>query len=181
MASIGISGKVTRNGLLPWAGGVTRIAEGVSRCIAAPIEGDTPRGAEIGGAASTETRALDEGANLGLAGGGVFRAINPAELLGSGAGPGSIDGFDSIAGEVFEFVEGTFATDSKSRLFPLGFSSESTASTSLLARGELPVSRRLFPAGGVEVLREAASAGRSGCAGDGALSARMDLLASRSH
>jgi hypothetical protein len=38
-AAIGFSGKFTRNGLLPWAGVVTSIPEGVDLCGVALVEG----------------------------------------------------------------------------------------------------------------------------------------------
>ncbi len=134
---------------------MTRIAGGVSRPIAAPVEGATLRGEGFPGAALTGPRALEEWANLGLADGGVFRAITPAELLRPGAGLASIDGFDSIAGEEFEFVEGMFAKDSDSRVLSLDFSSEDAVSLSLLVPEELSETRKVFPAGGAEVCEDA--------------------------
>jgi hypothetical protein len=50
---------------------------------------------------------------------------------------GSADGFDSIVGDEFESMGGTFAKDSESRVFFLDFSSEGVASLSLLASVEL--------------------------------------------
>jgi hypothetical protein len=145
---------------------VTRIAEGVNRRMAAPIEGVTLRGAGFPGATFAGPRVLEEEVNLGPAGGDVLRAITPAERLRPGAEPGSIDGFDSIAGEEFEFAEGAFATDSASRVLSPDFSSEGEASSSVSAPEELvEESGKVFAAGGVEV-REAASPGRSGCAGE---------------
>ena len=80
---------------------MTRIAEGVDRYIVAPVEGATVRGARFPGVGFIAPGALDEFVKLGLADGGVFRAISPAERLRPGLASGLIDGFDSIAGEEF--------------------------------------------------------------------------------
>ena len=79
-AAIGFSGKFTRNGLLPWAGVVTSIPEGVARCGVEPIEG-----AKLGDALFFHPRftgsvSLKERAGSGVTGGGATRAICPAEL-----------------------------------------------------------------------------------------------------
>jgi hypothetical protein len=162
-AAIGFSGKVSLNGLLPSPGPLTRIAEGGGRCCAAAVAGVTLRGAGLLGAPRIELTALDECAGLGLARGGAFRATSPVEPLRSGLASGLADGLDSIVGDEFESVEGTFAKDSESRAPFSEFFSEGLASSSLLAPEELWESTRdrLVAAedGPVGLTRVAASAG----------------------
>jgi len=67
-AAIGFSPNVTRKGLLPLAGRVTRTAEGDDRCEAMPGAGVTLREAGLIGAAITGLSASSEDAGLGLAG-----------------------------------------------------------------------------------------------------------------
>ena len=62
-AAIGFSGRISRNGLLPWPEPVKKIVEGDDRCGAARVAGVTLRGAGLGGA---------------------FRGISPAEPSLSG-------------------------------------------------------------------------------------------------
>jgi len=69
--------------------------------------------AEFIGAALIEPTALGEYAGSGLASGGVFRAVSPFEPLRSGLLTGLADGLDSIVGDEFKSVEGTFAKDSE--------------------------------------------------------------------
>jgi hypothetical protein len=122
--------------LLPWAGAVTRIAEGGDRCGDTFVAG--ARGAAgFLGASLVGATAVSECAGLGVAGGGVFREIPPTEPLRPGSGSGLTDGFNSIVGDEFEFVEGTFAKDSSSRVLSLDFSLEVVVSPGLLAPEEL--------------------------------------------
>jgi hypothetical protein len=93
--------------------------------------------AEFIGAAIMGPTALGEYAGSELAGGGVFRAVSPFEPLRSGLLTGLADGLDSIVGDEFKSVEGTFAKDSEYRVFSLEFSSEGVASSSLLTPEEL--------------------------------------------
>ena len=109
------------------AGALTRIAEGDDGCGAAPVAGVTLRGAGRLGAPLIGPTALGECAGLGLAGGGAFRAISPVEPSRPGLLSGLADGLDSIVGDEFEPVEGTFAKDSASRVLSLDFSSEGAA------------------------------------------------------
>jgi|ERR1035438_930650 hypothetical protein len=78
---------------------------------------------------------------------------------------GLADGLDSIVGDEFKSVEGTFAKDSEYRVFSLEFSSEGVASSSLLTPEELSESMldRLVTAedGPVGLTRVAESAGRA--------------------
>jgi hypothetical protein len=67
---------------------------------------------------------LGEYAGSGIALGGAFRAISPVEPLRSGLVSGLADGLDSIVGDEFESVEGTFANDSESRVLSSDFFSE---------------------------------------------------------
>ena len=144
---------------------MTRIAEGGDQCGAVPIAGVTLRGAGFLGAPIIGPTALGECAGLGLAGGGAFRAIGPVEPLRSGLASGLADGLDSIVGDEFESVEGTFAKDSESRVLSLDSSSDGVASSSLLAREELSESTedRLVTAedGPVGLTRLAESAARA--------------------
>ena len=163
--AIGFSGKVSLNALLALAGALTRIAEGGDGCGAAPVAGVTLRGSGFLGALRIGPTALGECVGLGLAGGDAIRAISPVEPLRSGLPLGLVDGLDSIVGDEFESMEGTFAKDSESRVFSLDFSSESVASSSLLASEELSESMRdrLVTAGDgpIGLTREAESAGRA--------------------
>src|ERR1700757_1643844 len=68
-----------------------------------------------------------------VAGGGTLRAISPVEPLRLGPASGIADRLDSIVGDEFESVEGTFMEGSESRVPSLGFSSEAGVSSSLLA------------------------------------------------
>jgi hypothetical protein len=121
-------------GLLPSPGPVTRIVE--SRRVAARVAGVALRGAGFPGAPLIGTTALGEGAGLGLARSGAFRAISPIKPLRSGLASGLADGLDPIEGDEFESVEGPFAKDSESRVLSLGFFPEGVASPSLLAPKE---------------------------------------------
>jgi len=193
-AAIGFSGRISLNGLLPSPGPATRIVEGDDRCGAARGAGVTLRGAGFFGAPLIGPKALGEGAGLGLARGGAFRAISPVEPLRSGLAWGLAGGLDAIVGDEFGSVEGTFAKDSESRVLFLDFFSGGQASSSLLAREELSESMRDssvsgaggftagvlkgFAAGGVEV-REVVSPGRLGSAGDVASIASIEFWASR--
>ena len=144
---------------------MTRIVEGDDRNGAAPVAGVTLRGAGFLSAPLIGPTALGECAGLGLTGGGAIRAISPVEPLRSGRASGLADGLDSIVGDEFESVEGTFAKDSESRVLSLDFSSEGVASSSLLAPEELSelMMDRLVSAedGPVGLTRVAASAGRA--------------------
>jgi hypothetical protein len=62
-------------------------------------------------------------AGLGLASGGAFRAISPAEPLRSGLASELTDALASIIGDEFESAEGTFAKDLEFRVFSLDFPS----------------------------------------------------------
>jgi hypothetical protein len=157
---------------------VTRIAEGGDRCGAAPVAGATLGGAGFLGAPLIGPKALGGFAGLGLASGGAFRAISPAEPLRSGLASELTDALASIVGDEFESVEGTFAKDLEFRVFSLDFSSEAVASSSLIAPEELSESRKVFAPGGVEV-REVVSPGRLGSARDGASTASIEFWASR--
>jgi hypothetical protein len=114
--------------------------------------------------------ALGEYAGSGLASGGVFRAVNPFEPLRSGLLMGLADGLDSIVGDEFKSVEGSFAKDSEYRVFSLELLSEGVGSSSLLTPEELSESMldRLVTAedGPVGLTRVAEAAGRA--LGDGA-------------
>jgi len=84
-AAIGLSGRISLNGLLPSPGPVKRIVEGDERCGIARAGGITLRGAGLAGAGFAGatlfgTTALDDGAGWKSAGGGAFRALSPAEL-----------------------------------------------------------------------------------------------------
>src|ERR1700722_2190767 len=68
-----------------------------------------------------------------VAGGGTLRAISPVEPLRLGPTSGIADCLDSIVGDEFESVEGTFTEGSESRVPSLDFSSEGGVSSSLLA------------------------------------------------
>ena len=144
---------------------MTRIAEGGDGCGAAAVAGVTLRGAGFLGAPLIAPTTLGECAGLGLAGGGAFRAISPVEPLRSGLASGLADGLDSIVGDEFESVEGTFANDLESRVLSLDFVSGGVASSSLSAPEELSESMRdrLVTAedGPVGVTRVAESAGRA--------------------
>jgi hypothetical protein len=115
---------------------VTRIAEGGDGYSAPRVAGVTLRGAGRLGAPANEPTTLGECAGLGLAAGGAFRAISPVEPLRSGLTSGIADGLDSIVGDEFESVEGTFTKDSESRVLSLDFSSEGGVPSSLLAPEE---------------------------------------------
>ena len=81
-AAIVFSGKLTRNGLLPWAGAETKIPEGpegVDRRGGAPLEAAARREAGLLHGSIAESTALREGAGLEVAGGGAVRAISPVE------------------------------------------------------------------------------------------------------
>jgi len=106
---------------------VTRIAEGGDGCGAAPVAEVTLRGAGFFSAPLIGPPALVECAGLGLAGGGAFRAISPAEPLRPGLASGLTVGLDSIVRDEFESVEGSFAKVSESRVLSLDFSSEGVA------------------------------------------------------
>jgi hypothetical protein len=93
--------------------------------------------AEFIGAALIGPTALAEYAGSELASGEVFRAVSPFEPLLSGLLMGLADGLDSIVGDEFKSLEGTFAKDSEYRVFSLEFSSEGVASSSLLTPEEL--------------------------------------------
>jgi|SRR5580698_6691583 hypothetical protein len=127
--------------------------------------------AEFIGAALIGLTALGEYAGSELARGVVFRAVSPFEPLRSGLLTGLADGLDSIVGDEFESVEGTFAKDSGYRVFSLEFSSEGVASSSLLTPEELSESMldRLVTAedGPFGLTRLAESA--SGALADGAV------------
>jgi len=111
------------------------------------VAGVTPRGAGFLGAPLIGPTAFGECAGLGLSGGRAFRAISPAKPLRSELAWGLTDGFNSVVGDKFEFVEGTFAKDSECRVLSLDFSSGVVASLSLLAPEELSksVMDRLVP------------------------------------
>ena len=136
---------------------------------AAPGAGVTLRGAGFLGAALIGSTAMGECACSGLAGGGAFRAFSPFEPLRSGPLSGLADGLDSIVGDEFKSVEGTFAKDSEYLVLSLEFSSECVRSSSLLAPEELSESMldRLVTAedGPVGLRRVAESAGRALWAG----------------
>src|ERR1700722_18006448 len=68
-----------------------------------------------------------------VAGGRTLRAISPVEPLRLGPASGIADCLDSIVGDEFESVEGTFTEGSESRVPSLDFSSEGGVSSSLLA------------------------------------------------
>ena len=99
---------------------------------ATPVAGVTMRGAGLLDAPLIGPIVLGEGAGSGLVGG----AISPVEPLRLGPASGIADGLDSIVGDEFESVWGTFAKDSVSRVLSLDFSSEGGASSSLLATEE---------------------------------------------
>ena len=124
------------NGLLPSPGPVTRTVESDDRRVAARVAGVALRGAGFPGALRIGTTALGEGAGLGLARSGAFRAISPIKPLRSGLASGLADGLDPIEGDEFESVEGPFAKDSEPRVLSLGFFPEGVASPSLLAPKE---------------------------------------------
>ena len=165
------------------------MAEGGGRCGDTLVAGATLGPAGTLGAPLIGATVVSECAGLGVTGGGAFRAISPAEPLRPELASGPTDGFDSIAGEEFEIVEGTFAKDSDSRVLSLGFSSEGAASPGLLAAQELSESvndcedglaeRDSAPSGGVEDC-EVISLGRFGSAGEAASPGNIDFCASRS-
>ena len=76
--------------------------EGGEGCGAAPAAGATLSGAGFFGGALIGSTVLGECAGLGLAGGGAFRAISPAEPPPPGLASGLTDGFDSIVGYEIE-------------------------------------------------------------------------------
>ncbi|MGA2814307.1 MAG: hypothetical protein ABSG16_23155 [Candidatus Acidiferrum sp.] len=86
-AAIGFSGRVSRNGLLPSPGPVTRIVEAVRD--RARSAGLAPRGAGFSGAPLKDPAALGEYTGRELAGGGAFRAMIPTGPLLSGRVSGS--------------------------------------------------------------------------------------------
>jgi hypothetical protein len=108
---------------------------------------------------------MGECACSGLAGGGAFRAVGSFEPLRSGPFSGFADGLDSLVGDEFKSVEGTFAKASENRVLSLEFSSEGVASSSLLAPEKLSelLLDRLITAedGSVGLTRVAESAGRA--------------------
>jgi hypothetical protein len=68
-----------------------------------------------------------------VAGGRTLRAISPVEPLRLGPASGIADCLDSIVGDEFESVDGTFTEGSEFRVPSLDFSSEGGVSSSLLA------------------------------------------------
>jgi hypothetical protein len=144
---------------------VTRIAERGDWYRALPIGGVALRGAGFLGAALIGPTAMGGCACSGLAGEGAFRAVSPFEPLRSGLLSGLADSLDSVVGDEFKSVEGTFAKDSEFRVLSLDFSSEGMASSSLLAPEELSESMwdRLVTAeeGPVGLTRVTESAGRA--------------------
>jgi len=73
-----------------------------------PSRGATLGGAGFLGVPVIGPTASGESAGLGLAGGGAFLAISPAEPLRPGLASGVTDGFDSIFGDEIESVEDRF-------------------------------------------------------------------------
>lgn len=97
--------------------------------------------------------------------GGTLRAISPVEPLRLGPTSGIADCLDSIVGDEFESVDGTFTEGSESRVPSPDFSSEGGVLSSLLApegRSE-SMRKRLVTAedGSVGVTRITDSAGRA--------------------
>jgi len=151
--------------LLPLAGAVTRIAEGGDGYGAASVAGVTLRGAGFLGAPLIGPTALGEGAGLGVAGGGAFRAISPLKPLRSGlaSGPFGLTRLAESAGRALR--------DCADRL--------SERDSSVFGAGAFTAGVvKVFAAGGVEV-REVVSPGRLGSAGDVASTASIDFWASR--
>src|ERR1700722_10788144 len=68
-----------------------------------------------------------------VADGGTLPAISPVEPLRLRPTSGILDCLDSLAGDEFESVDGTFTEGSESRVSSLDFSSEGGGSSSLLA------------------------------------------------
>jgi hypothetical protein len=157
---------------------VTRIAEGGETCGAALIAGVGLPGAGLLGAPLFGPTALGEGARLGFAGGGAFRAISPADPLRAARASGLTDGLASIVGDEFASVEATFAKDSDFLALSQDFSSESVAPLTLLASAELSESRVALAAGGAEV-REVISRGRFGSVGGVASTVGIDFWVSQ--
>lgn len=132
-AAIGFGGKISLDGLLPSAGGETRIGGGDDRYGAAPVAGVTLRGAGFFGAALIGPKDSGEGASSGsgLAGGGAFRAVSPFEPLCSGLLSGLANRLAAIVGDDCKSAEGTFAKDSEYRVLSLELSLEAAALSSL--------------------------------------------------
>jgi hypothetical protein len=93
-AAIGLSGRISLNGLLPSPGPVKRIVEGDERRGAAGVAGITLRGAGLVGAPIIGTATLGKCAGWEFAGGGAFRAISPVEPLLSGLASGLSESAD---------------------------------------------------------------------------------------
>ena len=93
------------NGWLPRSGTVTRIAEGLGRCGAAPIVGVSLYGVGLVGALLTGTSS-GTSAGLELAGGDTFPTINPVEPMCSRSASGLADRLDSVVGDESELSTG---------------------------------------------------------------------------
>jgi hypothetical protein len=95
---MGLSGRISLNGLRLSPGPVKRIVEGDDRCGIACVAGITLREAGLAGALRIGTTALGECAGWESAGGGSFRAICPGPPLRSGLASGlSKSGNDWVA------------------------------------------------------------------------------------
>jgi hypothetical protein len=84
---MGLSGRVSRNGLLPLPGPVTRIVEGNDRCGVGRVASATLGGAEFAGVPLIGERALGKCTGREFVG-GAFRAIGSADSLSSGLAAG---------------------------------------------------------------------------------------------
>ena len=99
-----------------------------------------------------------------VAGGRTLRAISPVEPLRLGPTSGIADCLDSIVGDEFESVDGTFTEGSESHVPSPDFSSEGGVSSSLLAPEGISESmwkRLAAEDGSVGVTRITDSAGRA--------------------
>jgi hypothetical protein len=142
-AAIGSSGKLTRNGLPPWAGTRTSIAERDEACCTAPIAGVCLRGAGPLCAPLFGLTPTGECAGWGFAIDGV---ISPAESLRAVLSSESAEGLNSIFGDEFDSAGAAPLEDSEPQELPLILSSEGMASFSLFAPAELSGSSMVFDA-----------------------------------
>jgi hypothetical protein len=90
-AAIGLSGRVSLNGLLPSPGPVKRIAGGDDEWGARSVAGVTLRGEGMAVAPLIGATAVGECAGWEFAGAGAFRVTSPVESFGSGLASGFLE------------------------------------------------------------------------------------------